>query len=143
MVLHWSLSDSKSSQASRTLLSILPDLSNVVVWMVFTCPLINKTSSPLSYPLGIIPSAPITVGITVTFMLYSFFSSLTRSRYLSLFSPFLILLYGQQNPLFNRVSFFGWLSQGHVVWPRLRGPFSSQNLRSLWVSSSWLILDCA
>ena len=33
-----------------------------------------------------VPNAPITIGITVTFMLQSFFSSLARSRYLYLFS---------------------------------------------------------
>ena len=32
MVFYWSLSDSKSPQFSRTLLSILADLSNAVVW---------------------------------------------------------------------------------------------------------------
>ena len=41
---------------------------------------------PFIYYWGIVPSAPIKIGITVTFMLYSFFSSLTRSRYPYLFS---------------------------------------------------------
>ena len=36
MVFHWSLSDKKSPQVSRTLLSILSDLKNAVVWMVST-----------------------------------------------------------------------------------------------------------
>ena len=35
-VLHWSLSDGKSPQFSRTLLGILADLNNVVVLMVST-----------------------------------------------------------------------------------------------------------
>ena len=34
MVFHWILSDSKSPQVSKTFLTILADLSNVVVWMV-------------------------------------------------------------------------------------------------------------
>ena len=72
MVFHWSLSDSNSPQVSRTLLSILADLNNVVVWMVSTCPLISKSSSPFTKPLGIIPSALITTGITVNFMFPSF-----------------------------------------------------------------------
>ena len=38
MVFHWSLSDSKSPHVSRTLLSILAILNNVVVWMVSTRP---------------------------------------------------------------------------------------------------------
>ena len=38
MVFHWSLSDSKSPQVSRTRLRILAVLSNAVVWIVSTCP---------------------------------------------------------------------------------------------------------
>ena len=34
MVFHWSLSDSKSPQVSRTRLRILAVLSNAVVWIV-------------------------------------------------------------------------------------------------------------
>ena len=65
MVFHWSLSDSKSPQVSRTRLSILAVLSN---------------------PLVTVPNAPITIGTIVTFMFHSFFNSLARSRYLSFFS---------------------------------------------------------
>ena len=48
MVSHWSLRDSRSPQVSWTLLSILDDLNNTVVWMVCTCPLISKSSSPFN-----------------------------------------------------------------------------------------------
>ena len=41
---------------SRTLLSILPNLCNAVVWMVSTCPIITKSSSRFSNPLGIVQS---------------------------------------------------------------------------------------
>ena len=37
--------------------------------MVFTCSLISKPSSPWTKPLGTVPSLPITIGITVTFVL--------------------------------------------------------------------------
>ena len=50
MVFHWSLSDSKSPQVSRTLLSILAVLNNAVVWMVSTRPPTSKSSSPF-YPV--------------------------------------------------------------------------------------------
>ena len=50
MVFHWSLSDSKSLQVSRTLLSILAVLKNAVVWMVSTRPPTSKSSSPFSNP---------------------------------------------------------------------------------------------
>ena len=51
MVFHWSLSDSKSPQVSRTHLSNLAVRNNAVVWMVSTHPLTSKSSSPFSKPL--------------------------------------------------------------------------------------------
>ena len=86
MVFRWSFSDSKSPLVSRTLLSNPPVLSNVVVWMVSTCPFISKSSSPFNKPLVTVPKAPITTGIIVTFMFHSFFNSLARSWYLFFFS---------------------------------------------------------
>ena len=68
MDFHWSLSDSKSPQVSRTLLSILFVLNNTVVWMLSTRPLTSKFSSPFNNP-----KAPISIGIIVTFMFHSFF----------------------------------------------------------------------
>ena len=88
MVFHWILSDSKSPQVSRTLLSILATLSNSVIWIVCTHPPTSKSSRPLNIPLVIVPKAPITIGTIVTFMFHSFFNSLARSRYLSFFSHF-------------------------------------------------------
>ena len=81
MTFHWSLSDSKSPQVSRTILSILAVRNNVVVWMVSTRPQTSKSSSPFNNP-----NAQITIGIIVTCMFHSFFDSLARSRYLSFFS---------------------------------------------------------
>ena len=94
MVLHWSLSDSKFPQVSRTRLRILAVLSNAVVWIVSTCPPISKSSRPFNNPLVIVPNALITIGTIVTFMFHSFFNSLARSRYLSFFSlSFRIILW--------------------------------------------------
>ena len=87
MVFHWSLSDSKSPQVSRILLSISADLNRTVIWMVSTCIFISSSSRPFTNPLVTILSTPITIGITVTFMFHSFFSSRGKSRYLSLFLP--------------------------------------------------------
>ena len=68
MVFHWSLSDSKSPHVSRTLLSILAVLSNVVVWMVSTRPPTSKSSSPFSNPFVTVPNVQVTIGIIVTCM---------------------------------------------------------------------------
>ena len=43
MVFHWSLSDSKSPQVSRTRLRILAVLSNDVVWIVSTRPPVSPS----------------------------------------------------------------------------------------------------
>ena len=85
MVLYWNLSDSKSPQVSRTLFSILDDPKNAVFWTVSSCPFIFKSSSPFTNPTGNVPSTITTIRITVIFMLHSFFNSLARPRYLSLF----------------------------------------------------------
>ena len=73
MVFHWSLSDSKSPQVSRTLLSILAVLNNAVVSMVSTRPPTSETSRPFNNPLVTVPKAPITIGIIITFMFHIFF----------------------------------------------------------------------
>ena len=84
MVFHWILSNSKSPQVSRTLLSILAVLNNAVIGMVSTRPPNSKSSRPFSDPLVTVTKAPITIGTILTFMFHSF--SLARSRYLSFFS---------------------------------------------------------
>ena len=73
MVFHWSFSYNKSPHVSRTLLSILTDLNNAVVWMVSARPLISKSSRPFINPLVTVSGAPITNGITVTFTFHCLF----------------------------------------------------------------------
>ena len=80
MIIHRSLSH-KSHQVSWTLLSILADLNHSIVWIVLTFPLISMSFS------AFVPSASITTGNISAFTFHSlfFFSSLARSRDLSLF----------------------------------------------------------
>ena len=78
---HRSLGDSKSPQVSRTLLSILAVLKNVVVWVVSNRPPTSKSSNPCNNPLVTVPRLPITIGIIVTFMCHIVFNPLARSRY--------------------------------------------------------------
>ena len=72
-------------------LCILAYLNNAVVWLVSNHPFISTSFSHCTAPLMTLPSAPIALSITVTFVFHCccFFSSLARSRYLSFF--FLIL----------------------------------------------------
>ena len=71
MIFHWKLNDSKSPQVSRTLLSILTDLNNTVVWMI---------ASPIFLSIRLQLLSPSSSGSTV------FFIPLARSKYLSFFS---------------------------------------------------------
>ena len=73
MVFHWSLSDSKSPQVSRTLLSVLAVVNRALVWMVYTLSPAFKSSSPFNNPLDAVPKAPITIGKIFTVMFHSFF----------------------------------------------------------------------
>ena len=86
MVFHRSLSDSKSPQVSRTLPSILADLTHSVVWTVSNRPVISNSSSLFNNPLVTVPRAQIIINLIVTFMFYSFFNSIARSKYFSFFS---------------------------------------------------------
>ena len=133
MVFHWSLSESKSPQVSRTLLSILTVLNIAVVWMVSTRSQTSKSSSPFSNPLVIVANARITIGMIVTCMFHSAFNSLTRLRYLSFF----FLFYGQpgqQGQQFCKFSFFCcWLLLSLVFWPRLGDPCVCQSPIGVYV----------
>ena len=109
MVFPWSLSDSKSPQVSRTLLSILAVLSNAVVWIASTRPPTSKSSRLFDNPLVIVPKAWITIGTIVTFLFHSFFNSLARSRYLSFFHILSVLFcdqLGQQSQQFCKFYIF-------------------------------------
>ena len=72
MVFHWSLSNSKSPQFTRTRLSILAYLNNAVVWIVSACPLISMSTLPFINPSVTALRAPITTGIKVTSMFQRF-----------------------------------------------------------------------
>ena len=75
MVFHWSLIDNKSSLVSRTHLSILAVLHNVVVWIVSTRSLISMFSSFFNNPLVTVSKSPITSSIIVTFTFHCFFNA--------------------------------------------------------------------
>ena len=90
MAFYWSLRDSKSSLVSMTLLRILADLSNAKVGMVSAhTSIYNSSTLPEHYKaLRIILSAPITICITVNFLIHSFFNYQAIFKSLTLFFVF-------------------------------------------------------
>ena len=144
MVFHWSLSDSKSPQVFWTIFGTLGDLNNAIVWIVSSCPLIFKSSSPYTDPFTTVPSAPITIGITVTFMFYFFFSSLWRFRYLSLFSlSFSFTLWSAETAKSTIRQVFLFLLLLSITWPvcrsEIRGSIcisKSQRILCVWFSGT-------
>ena len=117
MVSHWSLSESKSPQVSRTRLRILAILSNAVVWIVSTRPPTYKSSRPLNNPLVIVLKAPLTIGTIVTFILHRFFNSLARSRYLSFFSrSFRFILWSAGTAKSTIVQILFFVADYYEVW---------------------------
>ena len=113
MVFHWSL---KWHQVSLR----LPELFLVfwpilVVWMASTRPPIFSSSGFLNKPLGTVPSSPVIIGMTVTFMLFfKFFGtvqvvvSLFFFSFLSFFFCFFdlqsVVRWGRQSSLLCRLS---------------------------------------
>ena len=114
---HGSSSDSKFLLVSWTLLSILSDLNNVVVWMVSTRPLISKFSSPCINPLVTVPRPPITICISVTFVIQIFIKFPCKVQVLIFLFFFFFFVFfffsilhcgqpGQQSPQFGKFNFF-------------------------------------
>ena len=67
MVFHMSLSDSKSPQVSRTLISIVAYLNSAAISTLF---LISYLSNSFTNSLETVPSTLITIGIIVTYYRY-------------------------------------------------------------------------
>ena len=82
------LSDSKSPQFFRTLLSIMAVLNNAVIWIVSTRLPTSKSSSPFNNSLVTVPKAPITIGMIVHFMFHSFFQFPSKVEVLILLFTF-------------------------------------------------------
>ena len=147
MVFPSSLSVSKSPQVSRTLLSILADRNNAVVWMVSICPLISKSSSPCTNPLVTVPRLLITIGITYTYIFHSFFQFSSKFKvliFLFAFFQFYPVVSRNGKIDYSEASLFlCWLSPGLVVWKRLDDPFVSQNPREFCVAFFGRILGYA
>ena len=147
MLSHWSVSDNKSPLISRTLLSILADLNYAVVWMVSTRPLISKSSIPFINPSVNVPRAPVTISIIVTFMFHSFYNSLARSMYLSLFShSFSFTLWSTGTTkstilqvLFFFVDYYKLWSSGRDLVIRLYLKIPEESVRPILYDRFWVV----
>ena len=131
MVSHWSLSDSKSPQVSRTLLSILADFNNAVIWMVSTRPPISESFSPWNNHLVTVPRAPITFGITATFMFNSFFQFPSKLQVLILLFAFFLFysVANRDSKVHNSASYL------FFCWILLSGLLAEMRW-SVWISKS-------
>ena len=100
---HWSLSDIKFLQVSRTLLSILVYRNNAVVWMVFSRP-------PVLVPIlwGLYQSAPITIGIIIIscFTDFQFPSNVLVLIFLFAFFQFSSVVSRDRKIYYSQVLFF-------------------------------------
>ena len=147
MVFHWGLYDSKPSQVSRTLLSILADLRKAVVWIVSVRPPFSYFSIIFTKTLRIVPSALITIGITVIFILHSFFFVRWQGLSTCLFSFFLdfhsMHIIRQFFFLSLSLSFFFFkLSLDLDIWVGFSDLFVSQSfVHLILLDGFWFILS--
>ena len=114
MVFHWSQSDKNCPQVSRTLLNILADLNNAVLWNVSIRPFFTKSSSPFTYLLVTVQRAAIKIGLTVTFMFHRFllFFFFNSQQGLGTYTSFrfpLIILCGQPGEPIQKLSRFFYI----------------------------------
>ena len=95
MFFHWSLSDNKSPQVSRTLLSILTVLNSAVVWTVAIRPPTSKSSRLFNNLLVTVTKALTKIGTVVTFKFHRLFNSLASQGTYPSFHILLVLFCGQ------------------------------------------------
>ena len=136
IVFHWRLWVTASLLNSPGLFPRLSPTSTKLLCGCYRLVLpISNFSSPLIKPLWIVPSAPVIIFITVSFMFHSFFSSLARSKIFFFFVFFnLHSVVGRESKIHNSVCFLLfslvfklWLSQ--VFWPSLVDLFVFWNPR--------------
>ena len=102
--------------------------------MVSTRPPTSKSSGLFNNHLVIVPKAPITIGITVTFRFHSFFQFPSKVEVLNLFFTF-FQFYSMVRPQ---------LLWGLVFWSRLSDLFVCQSSIGVYVCHSlWQMLGCA
>ena len=95
-----------------------------MAWMVSILLLISNYTSLFPVPFETVPSAPTIIGITVIFMFYIFFSSLTGARNFSILSLSLIfILWSAEMAKSARWHVLFLEINSPDVWSGLDGPF--------------------
>ena len=118
----------------------LADLINAVVWVVSYFPLISKFSGPFTNPLGIVPIAPISLGITVTFTFDSFLFFLVLYQGRGTFFWFYSEVCQDVKVHYSEGSLFCRLSFDLDVWSRLGDLFVSRNVHFILHDEFWFVL---
>ena len=145
MVAHWSLCDSKFPQVSRTVLSIMTDLKNAVVWMVSTRHLISVSFLILRWLYQEHQLQLVSSSLSCSTVFSIPWQGPCTYPYFRFLSILLCGQLGQQSPQFGKFSFTCWLQStdlaiiitrsGHlakVIW----SVCLSKSQRSLCVPSS-------
>ena len=120
------------STSLQDFLSVLADQCNAVVSMVSTGPPIFRPSSPLTTPVIVLSTQILDIYYHPLHVLL-LFSSITKSKYLSFFSFYLIYtlwLARMSKSIIRQTLFFHWKPLSLVFWPGLGDLFISQNLRT-------------
>ena len=121
MIFHWSLSDSNFTQISRTLLSILANLNNAVVWTVSTRPLIFTSYSHCTYLWWLYSMRPLHL-VSPSFSCSVVFQISGKDKvFISLFAflQFYPVVSRNGKTHYSAGSLFCLILLGLVVWSRL------------------------
>ena len=118
MVFHWSLSDSKSLQVSRSLLNILADFNNAVVLIL---PRISNTRGLFFGPLGLFQTHQLLLVLPSSSCSTALFRSQAKSEY------YFLLLY------FSLQIFTAAIADGFFYWSLSdsKSPHISRTLLSI------------
>ena len=127
---HWILSDTKSPQISKTLLSIL-NIAVVIIISIISP--ISNSYSRLFRSLWMVLRAPLTTDI-ISHLFQSFLYSLTRSKYISFLTRSLIFSLwstGTAKSTLRQVFFFIFFINDYYVWSSDRKSLICLNLKFL------------
>ena len=111
---------SKRLQVSKTVLNIIADLNNAVIWKDLILPLISNSSSPFFKHLWTFLKIPTIIDARFTRVFLFFFYCMAKYEYLSIFSLSFIPWYG---PPELKILWHDWWHSLLWVWVPVKGLF--------------------